>query len=534
MGRELHAKLTGGASFSLGGGEDDPQAPGLRADLRRACRTGQLTIEPVPSVDTRVREMLVPEPLGPPPAPAPAPATEASPVHFELSLVDEFGEPLSGATAGILFRHDGAEQVQPADGQGTARLDKPNGTSFAWARLADAGAVDAVQAAVRSLWDQPVRVQERTSEVITEEDDRTSIVFFRSAPPTPPGGAARPSPLLGRDFPLAADEPHRVSVQPYVERARLRGFYFDTNKCFLLPSAVPDLGAILEAYDRNPGAALLIVGHTDTSGEDAYNEELSLERADSLAAYLQDQVDAWMPWYGTDKPTVKRWGAREDGQMIDSLKRRGLNPGSQPALSYQIWHNNLAADQRAANWEQLADDGIIGSKTRAQLIGDYMRHDRTTLPGDVSVTTHGCGEYFPLDDTLENLDPNPANPDRDQTDRRVEIFFFDGALGIQPPPPGPTSKRGSPEYPEWRSRESKTHEFTPGTRQFIEIVLEDDKGNRVPGEAFEVRFSDGSSRTGQLGPDGTAHLTGIPRGTCHVAFPAIDQPGCELVASDVI
>jgi len=42
-------------------------------------------------------------------------------------------------------------------------------------------------------------------------------------------------------------------------------------------------------------------------------------------------------------------------------------------------------------------------------------------------------------------------------DRRAEIFFFDE--GIKPPPPGPTSKKGSKEYPQWVAGVSDTVEL---------------------------------------------------------------------------
>ncbi|MBN2196046.1 MAG: OmpA family protein [Polyangiaceae bacterium] len=390
------------------------------------------------------------------PPPPPREEEVPTPVHFELSLVDEFGTALSGAAADFLFRHSGAEEAKTADGSGTARLDKPEGSSFAFARLADEAAVEVLRAVLVPLWNQPRRVQDRRDEVIDEEANATSIVFFRSAPPPEPGTPPVPSPLLTREYQLVAGEPHRVSVQCHVELARLRGFYFDTAKCFLLPTAVPDLTTIIDVYERNRGAALLVVGHTDTSGEEAYNETLSLERADSLAAYLQDRVEDWMVWYGWDKPDAKRWGAHEDSLMLGSLVGRGLVAGPSPVLAYQQWHNALPDAERAKNFEVLAEDGAIGPETRAQLIGDYMRHDRTSLPPDVTLTTHGCGEYFPLDPTLEAIDQNPENPARDQTDRRVEVFFFDGALGVQPPPPDKISKRGSPEYPEWRARARQT------------------------------------------------------------------------------
>jgi len=73
---------------------------------------------------------------------------------------------------------------------------------------------------------------------------------------------------------------------------RLVGAFFDTNKCFLLPSAMTGIRKLVAVYDKHPKGEMLIVGHTDTSGDPSYNDPLSLERAEAVKAYLTDDVDA--------------------------------------------------------------------------------------------------------------------------------------------------------------------------------------------------------------------------------------------------
>ena len=89
--------------------------------------------------------------------------------------------------------------------------------------------------------------------------------------------------------------------------------------------------------------------------------------------------------------------------MIEALALQGPQletpidrVGQSPVAWYQKWHNKLQGKQRAANWELLAEDAKIGPKTRAQLVGDYMNFDDTTLPEGITLVTHGCGENFPL------------------------------------------------------------------------------------------------------------------------------------------
>lgn len=61
--------------------------------------------------------------------------------------------------------------------------------------------------------------------------------------------------------------------------------FFDTDKCFLLPTAMPTVQKLKQLYDDYPGSTVLVVGHTDASGGAAYNDLLSLERAESVIAF---------------------------------------------------------------------------------------------------------------------------------------------------------------------------------------------------------------------------------------------------------
>src|SRR5690606_126396 len=88
----------------------------------------------------------------------------------------------------------------------------------------------------------------------------------------------------------------------------------------------------------------------------------------------------------------------------------------------------------------------------------YMALDGVTLSEDeefhISVQTHGCGENFPLDESLAGTDERPEaerDGERDRHDRRVELFFFDHEFAVRPPP---TSADGA-EYLTWRKLAAK-------------------------------------------------------------------------------
>ena len=221
------------------------------------------------------------------------------------------------------------------------------------------------------------------------------------------------------------------------------GAFFETNKSFLLPDGVASLANVEDIYYDNNPSKLLVVGHTDTTSDAATNDPLSLERATNMTAFLRDDVDTWLKMYDSSVPAGRRWGSREDQAMLGAVDDDVAN---------------LMADQKIRKFQKrrcLTVDGVAGSETRKQLIKEYMALDNATLgdPGFViPITAHGCRENFPLDDSGQDLDTQPADNQEDGLDRRVELYFFDADLGIQPPPPGKNSHAGSTQYPEWRKQ----------------------------------------------------------------------------------
>src|SRR5690606_17867309 len=241
---------------------------------------------------------------------------------------------------------------------------------------------------------------------------------------------------------------------PRVHLARLRGMLFDTNKTFILPTALPSLQKIRTLYEQLDPAEVLVVGHTDTTGEPSVNDPLSKKRADAMAQYLTDDVDGWLANYESSVPQKERWGAREDRLMLLKLPGYDARPPEKPPIEWYQEQHNAAVDAGVkAGRPQLTVDGKAGPKTRRELITDYMALDGVTLSEDeefhISVQTHGCGENFPLDESLTGTDERPAaerDGERDRHDRRVELFFFDHEFAVRPPP---TSADGA-EYLTWR------------------------------------------------------------------------------------
>jgi len=70
---------------------------------------------------------------------------------------------------------------------------------------------------------------------------------------------------------------------------------FDTGKAVLSPQAKNDLCAAATAAEGTSNALLLVVGYTDSTGDDDFNQELSEKRASKVVNYLQ-QACGWKPY----------------------------------------------------------------------------------------------------------------------------------------------------------------------------------------------------------------------------------------------
>jgi peptidoglycan hydrolase-like protein with peptidoglycan-binding domain len=152
--------------------------------------------------------------------------------------------------------------------------------------------------------------------------------------------------------------------------------------------------------------------------------------------------------------------------------------------------------------------GTVDEATRKALITDYMSKDGTTLPEGVEALPHGCGELFPATATGDSVAL--------QANRRVDVFFFDGA--IHPPWPGPLASEGEPEYPAWRDRARVTHELdadatqAAATSSQILVHLRSNSGC-VPLADRPYRIDvDGTVHEGVTDGDGLAAAHEIPPG----------------------
>ena len=75
-------------------------------------------------------------------------------------------------------------------------------------------------------------------------------------------------------------------MAPMAEKIVLRGVNFDFNKADIKPAFAPILDEAVAALKANPSVNVVIEGHTDSTGPEAYNKALSAKRADAVKSYL--------------------------------------------------------------------------------------------------------------------------------------------------------------------------------------------------------------------------------------------------------
>ena len=65
------------------------------------------------------------------------------------------------------------------------------------------------------------------------------------------------------------------------------GILFPFNSTEILPAGKDNLQQLAKSLENYPNSDVLIVGHTDSVGTDAYNQDLSQRRSQAASAYLQ-------------------------------------------------------------------------------------------------------------------------------------------------------------------------------------------------------------------------------------------------------
>lgn len=216
---------------------------------------------------------------------------------------------------------------------------------------------------------------------------------------------------------------------------------------------VTGLAALRSAYlhaEANKAQKVLVTGHTDRSGSDAYNLTLSQKRADNVLHLLLGNRAGWVKVSDEkhqveDVQQILQWAAGAMGWDCDPGRVDNVaGPKTSAATKkFQVAYN-AAVQKTPAEWPgggKIAEDGVVGPQTWGAFWDVYL-HELAELLGtdaaglasrqedlagrfvDGGRKAVGCGEHHPLtQNTVANR--------RSAIDRRVEILFFDA--GEEPP-----------------------------------------------------------------------------------------------------
>ena len=136
-----------------------------------------------------------------------------------------------------------------------------------------------------------------------------SFVGERPAPPPPPARVAK----------APARAPAPPAAPPIQERLVLRGVNFATNSAAIDPASAVVLDVAADQLRERRGLSVVVEGHTDSAGSDAYNQGLSQRRADSVLKYL---VRKGVP---AERLTVRGFGESNPVASNDTADGRAMN-----------------------------------------------------------------------------------------------------------------------------------------------------------------------------------------------------------------
>lgn len=98
--------------------------------------------------------------------------------------------------------------------------------------------------------------------------------------------------LIGRKMDKQAAEIERTVAGAEVIKAEEgiivkfdSGILFDFDKTDLKPAAEENIAKLVESMNNNPETDILVIGHTDNTGTDKYNQGLSERRAKSVKSF---------------------------------------------------------------------------------------------------------------------------------------------------------------------------------------------------------------------------------------------------------
>ena len=251
--------------------------------------------------------------------------------------------------------------------------------------------------------------------------------------------------LRGKQIDLPTGEANLVVVERLARHLiEVEDQHFNHDSAVLLPdratsgsaarSEVSGLGVVVRTLafaKANAGRKLLVAGHTDTTGDAAYNLSLSRLRARNVrAALVGDEAEfvltARTKHRTCDVQEILFWVTRRFGWDCDP---GGIDDAYGPATKGAV--RRFQREYGLRFEEPIAVDGVVGEQTwkgffrlyeielalAARSTAADLKRDRSALKFTTPEFV-GCGESHPIEEAA-------ADDFESATNRRVEILFFD-------------------------------------------------------------------------------------------------------------
>ena len=93
------------------------------------------------------------------------------------------------------------------------------------------------------------------------------------------------------------------------------GLLYDFDSDIVKPTARQNLAQLATSLEKYPKSDILVLGHTDSVGTDAYNKSLSVRRADAAAEYLVSR--------GVDRSRIATGGLGEEEPIASNADDAG-------------------------------------------------------------------------------------------------------------------------------------------------------------------------------------------------------------------
>ncbi|MBK8258109.1 MAG: OmpA family protein [Polyangiaceae bacterium] len=204
---------------------------------------------------------------------------------------------------------------------------------------------------------------------------------------------------------------------------------FSVGKTFPKPSSIPMLRQVVEHVAQHPSLRVLVVGHTDRTGADAMNLELSRNRAAAVRAFLVGDANYFRQRFRQADP-VAAWDWEEVQWMLSALEIDG-DPFYAGFVDGHCSDMTLTAIQSFQLASGMEASHECDNATLTALIQGYLDLLGPIRPKPSQIEIVGGGSWHPprtfgSESTLstELLDETDLLPGF----RRVEIFLGEDPL----------------------------------------------------------------------------------------------------------